>query len=57
MGSYTANYQLYMAAAAEQGWGDLQQHQRKLPQKMQTAKQRLLQKPQSGVRFQVNQRM
>ena len=23
MGSYTANYQLYMAAAAEQGWGDL----------------------------------
>ena len=23
MGSYTANYQLYLAAAAEQGWGDL----------------------------------
>ena len=23
MGSYTANYQLYMTAAAEQGWGDL----------------------------------
>ena len=23
MGSYTANYQLYMASAAEQGWGDL----------------------------------
>ena len=23
MGSYTANYQLYMATAAEQGWGDL----------------------------------
>ena len=23
MGSYTANYQLYIASAAEQGWGDL----------------------------------